>query len=257
MIKLHELSFAYPQSNPIFDSFEWQVNAGTMWSVLGPSGCGKTTLLYLLAGLRSPSAGQVLINGEELHRPRPRTGLILQDYGLLPWADVWENAALGLRVRGFYGPDGTHAPRDEIIKRLHDHVDPWLDRLGLSVVARDYPGQISGGQRQRTAIARTLVMKPDLLLMDEPFASLDAPTRESLQNLILTLQQEETLTCVTVTHTIEEAVILGERILILGKGSNSQARIMENPQAQDPNFRDSPTYVSRVRELRLILEGLV
>ena len=99
-------------------------------------------------------------------------------------------------------------------------------------------------------------MKPDLLLMDEPFASLDAPTRESLQNLILALQQEQTLTCVTVTHTIEEAAILGERILILGKGPNSQARIMENPQAQDPNFRDSHAYVRQVRGLRKILEGL-
>ena len=83
MIKLHELSFAYPQSDPIFDSFDWQINAGTMWSVLGPSGCGKTTLLYLLAGLRSPSSGRVLIKGEELLRPRPRTGLILQDLSLI------------------------------------------------------------------------------------------------------------------------------------------------------------------------------
>ena len=128
------------------------------------------------------TAGQIEIEGERLIRPRPRTGLILQDYGLLPWATVRQNAELGLRVRGFYGPDGKHTPLDF---RSGNNVQHWLDRLGLKEVADKFPSQISGGQRQRTAIARTLAVSPDLLLMDEPFSSLDAITREDLQNLTL------------------------------------------------------------------------
>ncbi len=185
MIVLDTLTYAHAQGNPIFEDYSWKVDQGEAWAVLGPSGCGKTTLLYLLAGLRFPARGRLLIGGQPLSRPRPHTGLILQDYGLLPWATVRQNAELGLRIRSFYGPDGKHSPED-----LHPdlEVDPWLERLGLLPVADKYPGQISGGQRQRTAIARTLALKPDLLLMDEPFSSLDAPTRESLQNLTLELK---------------------------------------------------------------------
>src|SRR4030067_554171 len=112
MIVLEGLTLGSPPAAPIFQEFSWQVGRGETWAVIGPSGCGKTTLLYLLAGLRPPTRGQILIDAQPLTRPRPHTGLILQDDGLLPWATVGENAALGLRVRNFYGPDGTHAPRD-------------------------------------------------------------------------------------------------------------------------------------------------
>jgi NitT/TauT family transport system ATP-binding protein len=219
--------------------------------VLGPSGCGKTTLLYLLAGLRVPTSGRVLIDGKPLERPRPHTGLILQDYGLLPWATVRQNAELGLRVRAFYGPDGKHAPQDF---QPGIDLDPWLVRLGLAAFQKQYPGQISGGQRQRTAIARTLALRPDILLMDEPFSSLDAPTRQSLQNLILELWAEQELTLVTVTHAIEEAAILGHKILLLGPPPNTQAEVIENPWAVQPEFRDSPEYNRLCRELRERME---
>ena len=112
MIELDSLTYAYAQNTPVFRDFSWEAGRGEAWSVLGPSGCGKTTLLYLLAGLRTSTSGRLLIDGQPLIRPRPHTGLILQDYGLLPWATVRQNAELGLRVRGFYGPDGTHAPED-------------------------------------------------------------------------------------------------------------------------------------------------
>jgi len=272
MISVEALTFHY-KTTPVFENFTWQAERGEAWAVLGPSGCGKSTLLALLAGLRLPSAGKVSINGEVLTRPRPHTGLILQDYGLLPWATVRQNAGLGLEVRGFYGADGIHAPlethhegtetqrfpniklRDFVPSWLNQNpppetVDFWLERLGLSAVADKYPAQLSGGQRQRTAIARTLVLEPDLLLMDEPFSSLDAPTRESLQSLTLELAAEQGLTLVLVTHSIEEAALLGRRILLLNEPPNWVANVLENPSAGRPGYRESAEYVELCRKLR-------
>ncbi len=251
MIGLDRVTFGYQVDKPIFQDFSWQAGRGEAWAVLGASGCGKSTLLSLLAGLRLCQSGRVCIDGEPLTRPRPQTGLIIQDYGLLPWATVRENVELGLRVRNFYGPDGTHAPRayDSSV-----HVGPWLERLGILDVAKQYPGQISGGQRQRTAIARTLALQPDLLLMDEPFSSLDAPTREGLQRLILELRGEQALTLVIVTHSIEEAVVLGQRILLLGKTPNRIAQVIENPGAADVRFRERDAYGRMCRALRERME---
>ena len=247
MIQLDSVTYSYPNGLPIFEDFSWEAGQGEAWSVLGPSGCGKTTLLYLLAGLRFPISGQVRIGGNPLTRPRPHTGLILQDYGLLPWATVRQNAQLGLQVRAFYGPDGTHAPQEY---QPDLEVEPWLERLGLAPFGDKYPAQLSGGQRQRTAIARTLALKPDLLLMDEPFSSLDAPTREGLQNLMMELWTEQKLTLVIVTHAIEEAALLGRRILLLNLPPNQAAYVIENPQAASPAFRESPEYGNLLRELR-------
>jgi NitT/TauT family transport system ATP-binding protein len=257
MIEFKDLTYSYGNPGtanpglPIFQDFNWEVQRGEAWAVLGPSGGGKTTLLYLLAGLRFPSAGQVLVDGQALTRPRPHTGLILQDYGLLPWATVRQNAALGLQVRSFYGPDGKHAPADF---RPAKDVDPWLERLGLGQLKDKYPNQISGGQRQRTAIARTLALKPDLLLMDEPFSSLDAPTREDLQRLTLLLWGEQRLTLVIVTHAIEEAAILGQKILLLGEPPNCEAVVIENASSLQPDFRDSRDYLDVCRDLRKRME---
>jgi ABC-type nitrate/sulfonate/bicarbonate transport system ATPase subunit len=253
VIQVQDLTFAYPNGSTIFESFSWHVERGEAWAVIGPSGCGKTTLLYLLAGLRPQTAGRVLIDGQPLTRPRPRTGLILQDYGLLPWATVWDNAALGLQVRAFYGPDGVHTPSDEKLGDRQARVDDWLKRLGIDHVARQYPHRVSGGQRQRTAIARTLVLRPDLLLMDEPFGALDALTREDLQNLSLQLRVEERLTMVIVTHNIEEAVFMGEKILVLGQPPNREAVVVHNPQAGGAGFRQQDVFFARCNELRELL----
>lgn len=259
MICLEAVGYAYNQGAPVFQDYSWQAERGDAWAVLGPSGCGKTTLLYLLAGLRFPTSGRVRIDGQPLTRPRPTTGLILQDYGLLPWATVRQNVELGLRVRNFYGPDGTHAPLDY---SPHTRVEMWLDRLGLTHLADKYPAQISGGQRQRTAIARTLALEPDLLLMDEPFSSLDAPTREGLQSLTLELKAEQNLTLLIVTHAIEEAAFLGGKILLLGHPPNTQAEVILNPQAGQPAYRNSREYMELIGDLRArigehpLLEGL-
>lgn len=251
MIETAGLTFAYPRGEPVFQEYSWNAERGQAWTVIGPSGCGKSTLLALFAGLLLPQQGQVRIDGQPLERPRPRTGLIIQDYGLLPWATVRENARLGLRVRNFYGPDGVHSPKD--YTKTVD-VDAWLERLGLLPFANQFPGQISGGQRQRTAIARTLALQPDLLLMDEPFSSLDAPTRESLQRLALELWQESGLTMITVTHAIEEAAVLGQQILLLSQPPNREPVIISNPNILRAGYRESQEYYDLCRELRARLE---
>ncbi len=159
-----------------------------------------------------------------------------------------KNASLGLDIRRFYGPDGTHAPAGDLISPVD--VLPWLDRLGLLDQVEKYPAQLSGGQRQRTAIARTLALQPDLLLMDEPFSSLDAPTRESLQQLVLELWREQNLTMVVVTHSIEEAAFLGQKILLLEQPPNCTAQIIENPLVGQPEFRISAAYQQVCQDLR-------
>ncbi|MEN8098479.1 MAG: ATP-binding cassette domain-containing protein [Chloroflexota bacterium] len=252
MIKTSDLCFSYPSGVAVFDRFSWSVSAGEAWTVIGPSGCGKSTLLLLIAGLLRPDDGSLLINGMQLERPRPRTGLVLQEYGLLPWSTVWENAALGLLIRGYYGHDGKHTPADEDLTQAKSRVDHWLERLNIDHVKDRFPHQISGGQRQRTAIARTLALHPDLILMDEPFGALDALTRENMQLLMLGLYAEHHLTHVIVTHNIEEAVILGKNIMILCNPPIGSVEIMVNNDSSwgTRGYRNTSEYLDRCRYLR-------
>jgi NitT/TauT family transport system ATP-binding protein len=253
MISLSDIFFGYPGQDLLFQEFSWEVKQGERWAVLGPTGCGKTTLLYLLAGLVFPMKGVISIQDEIIERPRPQTGLILQDFGLLPWKNVRENASLGLRIRNFYGPDGTHVP---VNFQQTQSVDYWLGRLDLLNHAHKYPGQLSGGQRQRTAIARTLALQPDLILMDEPFSSLDAPSREKLQKLTLQLHGEGNLTMIIVTHSIEEAVILGSKVLILSNSQNITPNIINNSSSGREGFRQSSTFQEVYELLRTKLNQI-
>jgi NitT/TauT family transport system ATP-binding protein len=157
---------------------------------------------------------------------------------------------LGINVRNFYGPDGTHAPIDF---QQSQSVDYWLGRLNLLPHAGKYPKQLSGGQRQRTAIARTLALQPDLILMDEPFSSLDAPSRESLQNLTLDLQKEGAITMVIVTHAIEEAAVLGSKVLVLSQPPNTTMLILENPDSGSHNYRQGKSFQQACQALRTML----
>lgn len=253
MIELRDVTFAYAPGQTVFDRFNWSVERGETWTVVGASGGGKTTLLMLLAGLRLPTSGQVVIDGQAIDRPRPRTGLVLQEYGLLPWATVEQNIALGLRLRNYYGPDGRHAPSDHEVGPIAEQVAFWLRRLNIESARGRYPPQISGGQRQRAAIGRTLILEPDLLLMDEPFAALDAPTRENLQDLTLELQREHDLTLVMVTHNIEDAVYVGRKILVLSQPPHTQPLIVDNPLAGAPDYRSQPAFYEQCAALRRMI----
>lgn len=255
MIELRDVSFAYAAGRLVFDRFSWPVARGETWAVVGASGGGKTTLLMLLAGLRRPTAGQVRVDGQVIDRPRPRTGLILQDYGLLPWATVAQNIALGLRLRNYYGPDGRHAPADHAVGPVDERVGAWLRRLNIDGVRDRYPSQISGGQRQRAAIGRTLVLEPDLLLMDEPFAALDAPTREDLQNLTTELQREQRLTLVVVTHNIDDAVFMGRKVLVLDQPPHTRPLILDNPQAGEPGYRAQAAFFDKCAAVRRLIRA--
>jgi NitT/TauT family transport system ATP-binding protein len=254
MIDIRNLAFSYPGQPKLFEGFTLGVQNGEAWSIVGPSGCGKSTLLYILAGLLAPTAGEVRINGRQIRRPRPRTGLVLQDHGLLPWSTVAENARLGWAIRGFYGPDGKHSPTDAGVDRdaALGKVDEWLKRLRIDHLRDKYPAQLSRGQRQRAAIARTLSMEPDLLLMDEPFSALDAVIREDLHQTMRAYQQALGITSMVVTHDIEEALLVGRKIMVLRLGCNRSATVIDNPLTagrEETELHDSRQSVDALRRM--------
>lgn len=240
------------------DGVDLSIPAGDSLAIIGPSGCGKSTLLYVLSGLVKQSRGTVAIDGEPLAGRRLQTALILQDYGLFPWKTVYDNAALGLRVR-------------RILKaEIETRVGKILRRLGLWEMRDRYPAQLSGGQRQRVAIARSLALDPDLLLMDEPFSSLDALTREDLQNTVLEIWRErnvnnraggmkndpaEPLTIVLVTHSIEEASFLGKRIAVMDDNPGSIVKLVENGEMGDIDYRKTPGFYDHCSMLRGLLKN--
>lgn len=219
------------------------VQENSTCAIIGPSGCGKSTLLYGLAGILRPFGGKISIHGAEVVENRRKTGLILQNYGLLPWKTVWENAALGLKIR------------KASAKAIAKDVTSILNKLDIYDLRDKYPVQLSGGQMQRVAIARTLTIQPDLLLMDEPFSSLDAISRESLQNLLLKIFKDNNLTVVIVTHNIEEAVFLGQKIIIMDKSEGRIRHILENPHFGDDSLRYKNDFYKMCTDVRLLMEG--
>lgn len=205
MIEVESINVSYGLEKAL-ENVSLNIGKNTTCAVIGASGCGKTTLLYALAGIIKPASGMIVIGGEKLNGIRESTSLILQDYGLLPWKNVWDNVAFPLKSRGF--------KKDE----LQVKVTSTLKNLGILEHAKKLPGELSGGQKQRVAIGRALALEPDLLLMDEASSALDAMTKEHIQNLILNIYKEKQITLVLVTHNIEEAVFLGQKIVVMGNG---------------------------------------
>ena len=186
-----------------FRNVDLQISNREVLCVVGPSGCGKTTLLRCIGGLLAPSSGQVLIDGQAVDCPRKGVAIVFQHFGLLPWKSVMDNVAFGLRIAG--------APREVITERL----DHYIQLVGLSGFETHYPYQLSGGMQQRVGLARALAIDPEILLMDEPFASVDAQTREVLQEELLQLHERERKTMIFITHSIDEAIVLGDRIAVM------------------------------------------
>jgi NitT/TauT family transport system ATP-binding protein len=245
MIRTRDLSVVFnPEGTRLtaLQEINLSVAYGESCAVIGPSGCGKSTLLYILAGLYSPTEGAAYIDGKPAVPKRKNTSLILQDYGLLPWQTAWQNTVLGLKLRGV-----TVSEQKMIAEQI-------LQDLGLWTYRSHYPAQLSGGQRQRVAIARALTLKPDLLLMDEPFSSLDALTRESLQETLLAIWRKDKVTSVLVTHNIEEAVYLGQKIVIFSPRPGRILHCLDNPQIGDPNYRSKPAFYSLCSLVRKLLE---
>ncbi len=233
MVQVTNLEVVYKNGAATLTALQglnFSIEKGKTCAVIGPSGCGKTTLLYILAGFLKNLSGEVWVDGHQLQENRKETAVILQDYGLLPWKTVWENTVLGLKIRGQLNAEGR------------DRSLGILERLELTPFLKLYPAQLSGGQKQRVAIARALSLKPDLLLMDEPFSSLDAITRESMQELLLELWRESDLTIFLVTHSIEEAVYLGRKILVFSPQPGRILRSIENPYFNTPDLRRQKEY---------------
>ena len=191
----------------VLDDISFDVQAGEMICILGPSGCGKTTLLKILSGFLNPSAGSVLIHGRPVAGPGPDRCVVFQEDALFPWLTVAENIAFGLRGKGV----GWRR------NKRHEMVDRYLELVGLSAFGDYLPDEISGGMKQRVALARVLILEPEILLMDEPFAALDAQTREEMHQLLLRLWQTLSHTIVFVTHDVREAVTLADRVIVMDK----------------------------------------
>lgn len=206
LLEVCDLSLAFQNDNGPFwvlDGLRFQVPEGAFVAVLGPSGCGKSTLLRVLAGLLPPTQGEVRVDGTPLTGPRPDIGLVFQEANLLPWRSVLENIALPLLLRGI--------PKNE----AHKQARAMVRLIGLEGFEHTLPKDLSGGMAQRVALARALVYKPRLLLLDEPFASLDALTREQMWEEMLRLWHHTRVTVVMVTHSITEALFLADRLYVL------------------------------------------
>jgi NitT/TauT family transport system ATP-binding protein len=236
-------------SRPILRDIGFTVRRGEFVCVIGASGCGKTTLLRLLAGLVLPTTGSVRLGGEVVRAPSRDVAIVFQDYGraLLPWRTVTGNISLALEAIG--------VPASERPQR----IAPLLAKVGLAEHAEKYPAQLSGGMQQRLQIARSLAQDPSVLLMDEPFGALDAMTRQSLQDEVLRIVAERQATVLFVTHDLEEALYLGDRVIALYSNPGRIARVVDIPLPRPRHqlaTREHPEFLRLRRELFTVMEEI-
>ena len=227
-LDLLELSKTFPgkglgESVHVLENIQHRIENGRFVSIIGPSGCGKTTLLRIIAGLEKASAGKVLWDGKELVQGTEEVGLVFQEYALFPWRTTLQNIEMGLEIRGMDKP-----------KRRLTAME-YIKTFDLNGFEHRYPRELSGGMKQRVAIARTLIMNPRVVLMDEPFGSLDSQTRNAMQEFLLRIWLKRGDTIIFVTHNVEEAVFLSDEIVILSK---RPARLIQSIDMDLPRPRD-------------------
>lgn len=223
------------------EDIDLSVAKGEFVSLVGPSGCGKTTLLSLLAGLFPPTSGQVLLGGEPVKGPTPKVGYMLQQDFLFPWRSIRGNAAIGLEIQG--------TKSKETLKKAEE----WLEELGLGGLGGRYPHELSGGMRQRVALARTMVTEPEVLLLDEPFSALDLHIKMQLEDVVIQTLRKLGKTAVLVTHDLSEAAAMSDRIIVLGKNPGhirKEIVVPDEIRAADPiSARKLPGFQSLFDEL--------
>jgi NitT/TauT family transport system ATP-binding protein len=206
-LEIRDLNQSFPRDDGsqlmVLDHLSFDVKDKEFVCILGSSGCGKTTLLRLIAGLDEAREGSIILDGEEIKGPNPKVGFVFQEYSLFPWRNVIDNIAFGLEMNGI--------PKEDRY-RIAEH---YLDLVNLSQFKTSYPSELSGGMRQRIAVARALALEPVLLLMDEPFGALDAQTRNMLQKELLDIWDTTRKTIIFITHSVDEAVFLADRIIVL------------------------------------------
>ena len=230
----------------VLDDISLDVGRGEFISLLGASGCGKTTLLRIMAGLLRPDRGSVHVNEQPVQAPRRDVCMVFQNFGLLPWRSVLSNAAFPLELDGM-----DRGGREAIAAE-------YLGLVGLSGFERHFPHELSGGMQQRVGIARTLVRKPLILLMDEPFAALDAQTREKLQEDFLAIWNQLKTTIVFVTHAIDEALVLSDRIVVLSSRPGRVDRVIDSPVSQyriGGDVRARREFAEQAHEIRELLRS--
>ena len=213
---------------------------GQFVCLLGPSGCGKSTLLNAIAGFALPTSGSIIANGDEVKAPGPDRGMVFQEYALFPWMTVEKNIAFGLEIKGMNSTEIEH------------RVSHLLQMLGLSDFRQRYPKDLSGGMRQRVAIARVLALDSPIMLMDEPFGALDALTRRNLQDELLRIWSELKKTIIFVTHSIEEAIYLADRVVVMTyrPGTIKKDLMIDLPRLRDPSTAE---FNALKRELSLLV----
>jgi NitT/TauT family transport system ATP-binding protein len=221
------------------EQLSFKVHRRELLCVIGPSGCGKSTLGRIIAGLEQPTAGRVLVDGQEVKGPGSDRGMVFQSYTLFPWRTVLENVMFGLEIAG----SGRRAAQDEAL--------PWVEMVGLGRFANAYPHQLSGGMKQRVAIARALVNRPRILVMDEPFGALDAQTRAEMQGHLIQIWRNVDVTIVFITHDLDEAVYLADRVLVMGV---NPGRLLDEvevwvPRPREPAHLESDLFHQTKRRL--------
>jgi len=212
-------------------------------AILGPSGCGKSTLLNMVAGFDRPSAGQVRVNGASVEAPDPSRGVVFQEAALFPWYTVWDNVSFGPRTMGV--PAAQYRPK----------VEAYLDQVGLRGFERHYPAELSGGMKQRVGIARVLVMEPEVLLMDEPFGSLDAQTRLVMQELLLSVWERHHQTVLFITHDIEEALLIADSVSVMTArpGRIKKRLAVSLPRPRSVEVTTSPVFNELKRQVLALI----